>query len=255
MRNVLINFANGAYKNSQKRNSASGLLSGFDTCHQFAPRDIDLNFREKYKNILNKPRGCGYWLWKPYFIYNQLKACNKNDVIFYADSGSDFIKNIRPLTDRCRDDVNGLISFKLSGKHKERQWTKRDVLKRLNADQPRIVDTDQLMASFIIVRKNEYTLQFMHEYLIHACDENMITDKPSVSPNYPEFRDHRHDQSIFSVMCKQQGVTQMDDPTQWGQKHKQFPISSQYIWHRRNNNHIKTEPRNLEGNKIDVIPG
>jgi hypothetical protein len=255
MRDILINFADNAYRNSQIRNSASGMLCGFNSCHQYDPNDIDRQFYTENKNILDQSRGCGYWLWKPYFIWNQLNMITDNDVIFYSDAGADFVKNIDSLTNLCRDDKNGLISFKLAGNHKERQWTKRDVFNALDADVESITDTDQLMASFIIIRRTKFTEQFISDYLRYACNEQLITDLPSKSDNYPEFKDHRHDQSIYSILCKQRDVTQVNDPTQWGQKHKQFPASSQYIWHRRNNNHIKTEPRNLEGNNVRVIQG
>lgn len=255
MRDILINFADNMYRNSQIRNSASGLVHGFDTVHQHSPVDVDENFKTKYKNILTQKRGCGYWLWKPYFINKHLKQIDENDVIFYSDSGADFVKNIKPLTKKCRDDHNGLISFKLAGNHKERQYTKRDLFKAMNMDSPEYTDTDQLMASFIMIRKTGFTLEFMDRYLQLACDEHLITDSTSKQNNYDQFKDHRHDQSIFSLLCKKHEVTQMDDPTQWGQKHGQFPRSSQYIWHRRNNNHIKLEPRELEGVRIGVIPG
>lgn len=254
-RNILLNFADCKYSNSQKRNTASGIVHGFDTAHQCTPRDIGANFANKYQSILNQPRGCGYWLWKPYFISRYLNQMNGDDVLFYSDSGSDFIKNITSLLNLCRDDRNGLIAFELSGKHKERQYTKRDLFIEMNQDTPEYTDTDQLMASFIMIQKNEFTIQFMNEYLKYACNEHLITDTASRSTNYPEFKDHRHDQSIFSLLCKKHQITHLDDPTQWGQKHKQYPPGSQYIWHRRNNNHIKLEPRVLEGVRIGVIPG
>lgn len=254
-RNILLNFANNNYSNSQKRNSASGIIHGFDTVHQCSPADIDKNFAQQYQSILNQPRGCGYWLWKPYFISKYLDQMNDSDVLFYSDSGSDFLKNIRPILNRCRDDDNGLLSFELAGKHKERQYTKRDLFIAMKQDTCEYTDTDQVMASFIVIRKNKFTIEFMKEYMRYACDEHLITDTKSKTPNYPEFIDHRHDQSIYSLLCKRYDVTRADDPTQWGQKHKQAPASSQYIWHRRNNNHIKLEPRELEGVRIGVIPG
>ena len=42
----------------------------FDNIFSFSPKDIDKNFYEKFKVILNQERGAGYWLWKYYFIKN-----------------------------------------------------------------------------------------------------------------------------------------------------------------------------------------
>jgi len=35
-------------------------------------------------------------------------------------------------------------------------------------------------------------------------------------PNYKEFIDHRHDQSIFSVLTKKYNLLAYRDPSQWG---------------------------------------
>jgi hypothetical protein len=37
-------------------------------------------------------------------------------------------------------------------------------------------------------------------------------------PNYKEFKDHRHDQSIFSVLTKKYNLLAYRDPSQWGNK-------------------------------------
>ena len=35
-------------------------------------------------------------------------------------------------------------------------------------------------------------------------------------PNYPEFRDHRHDQSILSILQVKHQITTYEDPSQFG---------------------------------------
>ena len=42
----------------------------------FHKKDINEDFNEKYKSILCNTRGGGYWLWKPYIIYETLKKLN-----------------------------------------------------------------------------------------------------------------------------------------------------------------------------------
>ena len=36
----------------------------------------------------------------------------------------------------------------------------------------------------------------------YACTYHNIDDTPSIIPNYPNFKEHRHDQSIFSLLTK-----------------------------------------------------
>ena len=67
MKKYLINYANITHYNSQKGNSQSGLSNGgFDEVFSYNYSDIDDEFKEKNKHILEQPRGAGFWLWKPY---------------------------------------------------------------------------------------------------------------------------------------------------------------------------------------------
>jgi hypothetical protein len=63
----------------------------------FEKNDIDNDFINKNKSILNCNRGGGYWLWKPYIINKTLKKINDDDIIFYIDSKYYFIEHFANL--------------------------------------------------------------------------------------------------------------------------------------------------------------
>jgi hypothetical protein len=66
---VLFNYANLKFYNSQKLNTQTGLtIGGFDKAFEFRKEDIDQEFYQKNKHILDQPRGAGYWLWKFHFV-------------------------------------------------------------------------------------------------------------------------------------------------------------------------------------------
>ena len=255
VRNILINFADENYRNSQVRNSTSALMHGFDSVHQYSPKDIDGDFYSKNKSILDQKRGCGYWLWKPYFILKNLESLSKDDILFYSDSGADIIKDFSPIIEKIRNCEQGVCPFSLSGNHKEFQYTKRDLFVALDLDNEEFSESKQIMASFIGFKKTDFSINFCREYLKYAQIEQLITDSPSKKENYKGFKDHRHDQSIFSLLCKKNNLPLIEDPTQWGQRHKELHPRHQFIWHRRNNNSIKVEPRNLEGVPVRLIVG
>ncbi len=88
MKKYLINYAHITHYNSQKGNSQSGLSNGgFDEVFSYNYSDIDDEFKEKNKHILEQPRGAGFWLWKPYIIKKTLEKIEENDLLFYSDSG------------------------------------------------------------------------------------------------------------------------------------------------------------------------
>ncbi len=58
----------------------------------------------------------------------------------------------------------------------------------------------------MIFKKNEHTKNYLSEYkkLLEA-DPYLITDKYNNADNHPEFKDNRHDQSVFSLLTKTLG--------------------------------------------------
>ena len=46
------------------------------------------------------------------------------------------------------------------------------------------------------------TTEFLTDWYSIACNYHFVDDSPSIHPNDPSFREHRHDQSIFSLLIK-----------------------------------------------------
>lgn len=216
--NYLINYADGAFEKSRLKNSMSGLAAGFDAVIQYSSKDIDSLFYEKNKEILTHKRGAGYWLWKPYFIFQTLKNVKEGDVVFYSDSGAEFIKSVEPLLDLIQE--KEVVGFKLSGQHKEKQYTRKAVIDSLGFAHPeQVASSNQDMASFIGVKKTSHTGKEDHvigTWLDLCQDPNLIMDQPRSSDEFEEFIDHRHDQSLWSLVSKLRNVHKAPDPSQWG---------------------------------------
>jgi hypothetical protein len=200
---LLINYANNSFRKSQKWNNKTGKKAGlFDEVISYSLKDIEIGFFERNKKILSQKKGNGYWLWKPYFIKKSLELLDFGDFLFYSDSDSYFIKPITPLIDISLNTGQEIIVFELT--HIEKVWTKRDAFLLLDCDSPRYSESKQRLASFSLWKKSRSTMIFINEYLRYAQDERIITDLENQCgyPNYPEFKEHRHDQSILSLMTK-----------------------------------------------------
>jgi hypothetical protein len=226
---LLINYANDAFRRSQRLNSRTGLKVGsFDKVMSYSPEDIDPDFFERNKKTLSQTKGNGYWLWKPYFIRRSLDLLSFGDFLFYCDSGAYFIRPITPLIDISCESGQDVIVFELD--HLERDWTKRDAFILMDCDSPRYSDTKQRLAGFSLWRKSSFTMDFATEYLSIAQDERVLTDIDNQCgySNYPEFKEHRYDQSIFSLLTKKFDLDAYRDPSQWGNGQKQYYESSRY---------------------------
>jgi len=202
MRKYHINFAHNRYLQAQKYCSQSAIQAGFDEVYSYGYKDIDVAFLEKNKNIFNIHRGFGSWIWKPYFLNKTLEKMQDGDLLVYSDSGSYYQASLQPLLDKVSKDKHGVLSFELNGLL-ERCYTKKDAFVMMGLDSPEYYDTSQREATYIWLIKNDFTVNLIREYLEYAQNENIITDLPNITgDNYPGFCDHRHDQSIWSLLCK-----------------------------------------------------
>lgn len=226
---LLINYASKIFRKQQRLNSASGLKEGlFDKVISYSPQDIEREFLKRNKKILKQERGNGYWLWKPYFIKKTLDAFNYGDFLFYCDSGSYFIRPINPLIGIMIKDGLELMVFGLTDK--EKIWTKGDAFILMNCDNNKYSESSQRLSGFSLWKKSRFTIDFINEFLCFAQDERIITDLENQCgyPNYPEFMEHRHDQSIFSLLTKKYNLPAYRDPSQWGNGAKQYYTNSDY---------------------------
>lgn len=227
--NLLINYANDVFRESQNLNSTAGKQVGlFDDVISYSPKDIETEFYNKNKKILRQRRGNGYWLWKPYFIKKTLEAMKYGDYLFYCDSGSYFIRPVTPLIDISVATGQEIIVFDLT--YLEKEWTKRDAFILMDCDSLKYSESMQRLASFSLWKKSEFTMDFVNEYLRYAQDERIISDLENQCgyPNYPEFEEHRHDQSIFSLLTKKYDLEAYRDPSQFGNGEIQKYPNSKY---------------------------
>ena len=226
---LLINFATENFAKAQQFNSKTALsIGGFDRVYNATPNLIDVDFKIKHSAILKQARGAGYWLWKPYFILRALEQLKDGDVVMYADSASHFIHSADSLLNLTNAYGQDIIPFELE--LTEGAWTKRDAFVLMDADQQSFEKSRQFLASFIVIRKSAFSVQFIKEYLHCCCNPNILTDLKNVCglPNYPEFTAHRHDQSVFSLLSKKYGLQGFRDPSQWGNNRMSEYTNSNY---------------------------
>ena len=50
------------------------------------------------------------------------------------------------------------------------------------------------------------TVDLVNEWYNISCNYHMIDDTPSIIPNVGSFKEHRHDQSIFSLLTKKYNI-------------------------------------------------
>jgi len=221
VKTVLVSFANERFFRSQRLLVESG--KKYFSGHASYTMDlIDDQFKEKNKHILLQSRGCGFWLWKPYIIINTLNMLKEGDMVFYVDSGNLIINDPKPLIDLCKQEEKGILLFEnrdgapAGSIWKNYMWTKYDCFERMGCTETEYINGIQIDGSYVLVQKNKFSIEFFNEYLKWCETDEIITDLPSKLPNHPEYVDHRHDQSILSIMAIKYNIAIAREPSEWG---------------------------------------
>jgi len=223
-----ISYADNFFSEAQKFNKKMALLYGkVDKTLEYSPESIDEKFRSENQKTLSFKQGGGLWLWKPYIIIKSLRNTSTGDYIIYSDSGSHFIKNSRYLTDALDASKKDLLSFELE--LPEYAYTKRTTIYGMNLQDKGFEKSNQRLASYIVLKNNSWTLDFFNEFLTAAKRFELLS--PPTDRDFkdsPKLIDHRHDQSIFSLLSKKHEIPAHRDPSQWGNSRRSDYPNSPY---------------------------
>jgi len=94
---------------------------------------------------------------------------------------------------------------------KEKTWTKCDVFEKLKAGH--LKNVDQRKAGCMIIRKTNMSVEFVKMWYETCCNYKLLDDSPSICPNDPSFKENRHDQSIFSILCGKYNIKYIKNET------------------------------------------
>jgi len=176
----------------------------------FNKEEIDNDFKTKYNNILSLNRGGGYWLWKPYIINETLKKIKDGDIVFYLDSKYYFTEEFTGLFEAYLSN-NDLLVWKNKPSNPVycmKNWCKMDVVLKYGMyDKVFKKNIEDCWGGALVIRKTDNTLKYIDEWLNMCCIYENITDSPSIEPNDAQFNEHRHDQSLLSIILHKYNIT------------------------------------------------
>jgi len=188
------------------------------------------NFYSQYKELLDQPKGLGFWAWKAYIILEAFNSINDNDIVIYSDCGHEIIADLQPLIDICQKSAPILL-FE-NGNLDNASWTKRDCFIRMNCDSKKYWYGKQVDASFALFRKSKLTINFLEEWLTFCCDWQANTNNINSlgKSNLPSFIEHRWDQSILSLLSIKWNIELYRMPSQFGNHYKlpEFRIKNEF---------------------------
>jgi hypothetical protein len=234
-----VSFANRRYRGSLARIRAEAEAVGrFASIRTPDDRWLGADYWRVHADTVRRHRrGFGLWTWKPYVVRRSLEALPEGDVLVYSDAGCSLNPEGRSRLEEyvalVAEDRAGVLAFSLDGKVGE--WTKRAALAAFDVDTPSMRQRQMVMATCFVMRVGPATLDLVREWEDRMADVRIVDDSPSLQGEYPEFRAHRHDQSIFTLLAHARGLQRIPDETYWENawdESRRFPIHARRWRHR-----------------------
>jgi hypothetical protein len=180
--------------------------------------------------IMENPRGFGLWIWKPEVILQALNKMPDNAILVYADAGctlnKEGIPRLKEYVEMVKDCSGHRLAFQLTG-FREEQFTTEYALRALDFTSREQRDSFQLLATTCIIQKTSENIAFITLWNQLVQAQHMLTGGLHISC-CSSYRDHRHDQSIWSILNKKFGGAHiLHDETYFEdgfEKNKKFPI-------------------------------
>jgi len=179
-------------------------LNIFTECILYTPDYLekDKDFWSQHNTFINNnKRGYGYWLWKSFIIKKTMEGMNEGDILLYLDCGCELgVERLEELK-RCFEMVK-TEKLMCTFTHCDRDWNKMDLLVKLDMNKDIYLNGAQHQAGVILFLVCKETIQLVDEWYSIGSDYHYIDDSHSILPNHSSFQEHRHDQSIFSLLTK-----------------------------------------------------
>jgi hypothetical protein len=199
----------------------------YDGIYIYNETDLDTDFKKKYKeHLILGSRGYGYWSWKPQVILQVFNLIDEGDVVQYSDIGCHLNPKGRARLEDyfeiTKQSENGVLAFRSKTREELSQgecfydyndinYTKMDLIEYFGiTDRIDLLKSPQFGGGIGFFRKDVKTIKFLKDWnKVYETDFALADDTPSKIQNHPDFIEHRHDQSIFSLLCKITGVEEI----------------------------------------------
>ena len=249
-------------------NKTAMMYGDVDIVHSWdLSRLKETHYYARNKALLDRPRGCGYWAWKPFIILETMKSMKHGDYVFYCDigkpaegvdfdHGNQITQSLLPIVDWAKRYQGMMPGVYLPHHGNSSIWIKDDCYKILECEDEKYKKIPTIQAGYTMWRKSTEVIEFLEEWLSKNLDSRLISDDPNVlgGENAPEFIRHCHDQAILTLLCEKNNIQVFGDPKYqfWGFRNVNF-IAKQAAYENRKRK-SKLDLSKLNQEYSNVVP-
>jgi len=193
--------------------------------------DLPQEYYDTFAWAFEKPEYRGFWTWKPWILRNLTQHYfQTGDLVLWLDSDELFRRtdtddSLHPyvqtllcnMEHRNRDNFGGIYPFERCFGHAEYKYTKPSVLEQFNAT-AYAANKEQIYAGMLGFQVGPDTLSFLQEWQDYGKDPVLFgndADFPSPTDLPAGYKQHKNDQSIFSLLVRRHNMTTWAPPYFW----------------------------------------
>ena len=235
----LVSFANRRCAGSLARIRREAVALGrFESIRLRDEGWLDADYwRVHAATVLGHRRGFGLYTWKPHVVRRTLEELPSGDLLVYVDAGcslnAEGLGRLEEYLEMAAGHPSHTLAFTLDGRVGE--WTKRAALVAAGRDDPASRGLEMVLAGILVFAATAETRDLAREWERRMADPRIVDDSPSPQGEHPEFRAHRHDQSIFTLLAHDRGLGRIPDETWWDgawDDRRRYPIHARRWRHR-----------------------
>ena len=241
MKKIYVTFGGSMYDETTQRIVEDAPKLGVDEVRVYDDKWLtEQPFFEQNQWIFRKlskgqHRGFGWYSWKPFVILQAIESVERVElsnpvwtdsrspdapIILWTDADTYPIGDLTPLFEQCHKD-GGIMLFAAEG-CAQGAWTERDCMIAMGADEltanPNYRTWPHATARFALFECGNWrTKQFLMEWLTYCLNPLCVGLEPSMlAPEYPEFNEHRSDQSILANLAHKYAIPLYREADQFG---------------------------------------
>lgn len=200
-------YGNDRYIKTRARIANEAKISKyFDEVRVFTPDHLPTSFRRHFRDVLPRGRGGGYWVWKYIVVRRMMKRMNWGDFLVYMDADCTVNPSARGRFDEYRLLANvsrtGILS--ISYGDPERWWTTDRLFEEMGLRNKESFElSNHLISGILLFQKTKEVMNMLRMWKSVIYSDPLIsTDDYNAQTTRRDFREHRHDQSILSLVRK-----------------------------------------------------
>lgn len=201
---VFLTFTNTAYHPPTRILEQAAAFNIFDTILHKTELDIP-EFMEKHSEFIRtRPRGYGFYIWKPKIILDTLLNLEDGDILFYCDSGAHLNPKGVPRFQEylaCLHGDKSMVTFCMSDRYVPQMFVKQDAVQYYFPEFNDIKDLENCYAGYMILKKCDATMDFLVDWLWLCEKYDFLDEIPSVyTKELNGFQGQDKDAGLFNLV-------------------------------------------------------